>query len=122
MGNSGRRDATWREQKEKPWGYERPVTVFRGLHLKELFFKKGKSSSLHFHEQKEELLYVVYGEAQFQLGEDELRLEPGDWVHIQPGQNHRIRPLKDTLILEIGTQMFGDIKRLEDEYNRPKQE
>lgn len=109
-------------RKEKPWGYERPIAIFRGLHLKELFFKEGKMSSLHYHENKDELMYVVYGQIRLRRNEDVMIMQPGDTAHIQPGQHHRIMPLEDTLILEMGTQMFGDVKRLEDEYRRNKEE
>ena len=49
-------------------------------------------------------------------------LTAGDTLNITPGQQHRIYPIKDTLILELGTRMFGDVIRIADEYNRPHEE
>jgi len=110
------------EKKEKPWGYERPVGVFRGIFLKELFLREGTVGSLHYHQEKEEFFYVVRGRLKVILEGKEHLLSPGDTLHIGPGQKHRIIPLKDSLILEIGTRMFGDVIRVSDEYGRPSRE
>jgi mannose-6-phosphate isomerase-like protein (cupin superfamily) len=110
------------EKKEKPWGYERAVASFRGIFLKELFFRAGKISSLHFHETKDELFYIARGQVKVLLENREVRLGPGDIIHIRPGQRHRILPLRDTLILEVSSRLFGDVRRIEDPYNRPDRE
>jgi mannose-6-phosphate isomerase-like protein (cupin superfamily) len=110
------------EKKEKPWGHERAVAEFHGLFLKELFFRAGKASSLHYHEKKNELFYIARGLVEIVLDDQEVQLAPGDTIHIRPGQRHRIVPLKDTLILELGTRMFGDVHRIEDAYHRPSYE
>jgi mannose-6-phosphate isomerase-like protein (cupin superfamily) len=109
-------------KREKPWGYERPICEFRGVFLKELFIRKGTISSLHFHEHKDELFYIVRGSIKVLLDETETLMGPGDTLRISPGRPHRIIPLEDSLILELGTRMFGDIFRLEDKYQRAKQE
>jgi len=110
------------EQKEKPWGYERPLAEFQGLFLKELFLRKGKSSSRHYHEEKDEFFYIVKGQVRVLLADKELLLTAGDTLHIPPGQEHRIEPIKDTLILELGTRMFGDVIRVADDYDRARRE
>jgi len=119
-------DADWDvplgEKKEKPWGYERPVGVFRGVFLKELFLRGGRVGSLHYHQEKDELFYVVRGRLKVMLEGREHLLSAGDTLHIAPGQRHRIIPLEDSLILELGTRMFGDVIRVEDEYGRPARE
>jgi mannose-6-phosphate isomerase-like protein (cupin superfamily) len=109
-------------KKEKPWGYERSVGEFRGIFLKELFFRAGKTSSLHYHEAKDELFYVARGRVKILLEDHEVQLGPGDTICIHPGQRHRIIPVKDTLILEVSTRLFGDIQRIEDPYHRPNRE
>lgn len=110
------------ERKEKPWGHERAIAEFRGLFLKELFFRAGKASSLHYHEKKDELFYIARGLVKIVLDDHEVKLGPGDTIRIHPGQRHRIVPLKDTLILEVSTRLFGDIQRIEDTYHRPNHE
>lgn len=111
-----------KQRKDKPWGYERPLAEFRGVFLKELFFHKGKVGSLHYHKEKDEFFYIVRGEIRVRLNEQEVVLTAGDTLHIAPGQQHRIYPIKDTLILELGTRMFGDVIRIADEYERPQEE
>ena len=110
------------KKKEKPWGYERPIAVFQGVFLKELFLRKGKVGSLHFHEEKDEMFYLVSGHLKVILEDKEHELTPGDTLHISPGQQHRIIPQEDSLILELGTRMFGDVIRIADEYHRPSRE
>ncbi|MFX1300471.1 MAG: cupin domain-containing protein [Promethearchaeota archaeon] len=110
------------KQKEKPWGYERPLAEFRGIFLKELFLRKGKPSSLHYHEEKDEFFYIAKGQVRVLLADRELVLAAGDTLHIPPGQEHRIDPIQDTLILELGTRMFGDVIRVADDYDRAKRE
>lgn len=110
------------ERKKKPWGYERPLAEFQGIFLKELFLQKGTMSSLHFHEKKEELFYIVEGRVKVQLDQKEMILDTGDFLKIPAGSHHRLQPLQDTVILEVGTRMFGDVIRIADEYKRPTRE
>jgi mannose-6-phosphate isomerase-like protein (cupin superfamily) len=110
------------QRKEKPWGYERPIAEFQGIHLKELFLRQGTISSLHYHEEKDEFFYIVKGQVQVLLADKKILLRAGDTLRIPPGQQHRIQPLEDTLILELGTKMFGDVVRIADEYNRAERE
>jgi mannose-6-phosphate isomerase-like protein (cupin superfamily) len=109
-------------KKKKPWGYERPLAEFQGVFLKELFLRKGHTSSLHFHKEKDEFFYIVQGQVRVRLADTTIELKAGDTLRITPGQVHRIQPIEDTLILELGTQMFGDVTRIEDEYDRPANE
>lgn len=123
MGKQSRdNEVSFGEQKEKPWGYERPIAEFQGLFLKELFLRKGKSSSRHYHEEKDEFFYIVKGQVRVLLADKEVFLAAGDTLHIPPGQEHRIEPIQDTLILELGTRMFGDVIRVADDYNRVRRE
>ncbi|MFX1318856.1 MAG: cupin domain-containing protein [Promethearchaeota archaeon] len=116
------REVPYGEKKEKPWGYERPLAEFQGIFLKELFLRKDTATSLHYHEKKDELFYIVKGKLRVVLGEKETTLYQGDTLHIPPGQQHRLAPLEDTLILELGTRMFGDVVRITDNYGRPSHE
>ncbi len=121
MGNPGN-EVPLGDQKEKPWGFERPIARFRGLNIKELFFKKGKVSSLHYHKEKDEIFYIISGRIRITINDEEVLLKASQTIHIPPGNNHQFHPLEDTLILEVSTRMFGDIVRLADEYGRPRVE
>jgi mannose-6-phosphate isomerase-like protein (cupin superfamily) len=109
-------------KREKPWGYERPIGEFRGIFLKELFIRKGSKSSLHYHAHKDEFFYLVKGKITVLVEDKEILMTPGDSLRITPGQQHRIIPQEDSLILELGTRMFGDVTRVADDYQRPKSE
>jgi mannose-6-phosphate isomerase-like protein (cupin superfamily) len=123
MGNSEvPEEIPFGQKKEKPWGYERPLAKFQGIFLKELFLQKGCSSSLHFHKEKDEFFYIVSGRVRIHIADNQTELAAGDTLHIAPGQPHRIEPLQDTLILEMGTRMFGDVTRIANDYNRPSHE
>lgn len=123
MGNTSKEvDVPLGQKKEKPWGYERPLTRFQGINLKELFFKANQQSSKHYHKEKDELLYIVYGQVRVLVGEKEVLLLAGDIIHIPPDQPHRICGEHESLLLEVSTRMFGDVFRLEDDYNRASQE
>ncbi|MFX0168691.1 MAG: cupin domain-containing protein [Candidatus Hodarchaeota archaeon] len=110
------------QKKEKPWGYERPLAKFQGIFLKELFLRKEHTTSLHYHEEKDEFFYIVSGQVRVHLEDQQIELVAGDTLQIAPGQPHRIQPIQDTLILELGTCMFGDVVRIVDSYNRPSRE
>jgi mannose-6-phosphate isomerase-like protein (cupin superfamily) len=120
MGNPS--EVLFGEKKQKPRGYERPLGEFRGLKLKELFFHQGMASSLHYHTKKDEIFYIVLGRIRLIYGDKDEVFEPGETVQIPPGMRHQFYPLEDTLILEVSTQMYGDIVRIEDAYNRPSEE
>jgi mannose-6-phosphate isomerase-like protein (cupin superfamily) len=120
LGNS--REVPYGEKKEKPWGYERPLAEFQGVFLKELYLRKDTASSFHYHEKKDEFFYIVQGKLRVVLGEKETTLKQGDTLHIPSRKQHRLYPLEDTLILELGTRMFGDVVRINDDYDRPSRE
>ena len=76
---------------------------------KKIFFKKGNSSSLHFHCQKTETYFIHSGKLFLRLkagqGEDRFFVvEPGQAVQITPGLMHQAGGLEDTVIIEISTR------------------
>jgi quercetin dioxygenase-like cupin family protein len=50
----------------------------------------GFSTGLHVHRVQEETFYVLEGECQWQIGEQQVRAEPGTYVFIPPGVPHNI--------------------------------
>jgi len=50
----------------------------------------GKSSRLHLHPVAEESYYILRGEAQIRVGDEECALTPGQVVLIPPGKVHQI--------------------------------
>lgn len=48
------------------------------------------SEHLHYHEQAQQLFYILSGEAIFELEEKQIHLAPGETIHIPPGMSHKI--------------------------------
>ncbi|RLI88319.1 MAG: cupin [Candidatus Altiarchaeales archaeon] len=103
---------------EKPWGREIWYAHEREYAGKILEIKKGFRSSLQYHEKKKETMYVLEGEIRIIKKDGELTLKEGESVTINPGEMHRIVPLRDSKILESSTPELDDVIRVEDDYNR----
>jgi mannose-6-phosphate isomerase-like protein (cupin superfamily) len=115
------------EQVHKPWGHEEIFALVEGAYVgKLLFVKAGESLSLQYHHVKDETIALVSGRVEIDLGtsQDTLRaakLSAGDSVHVLPGMLHRLRAIKDSVLVEASTADPGwreDIVRLEDRYGR----
>jgi len=111
---------------EKPWGWEillsppkSPVTA-KILHL-----NADSRFSLQYHEEKEEILILVRGEAKLILGEikevgelkEEIMVEECGYF-IPKGLVHRCLGITDCDIFESSTPETGTTVRLEDDYHR----
>lgn len=55
----------------------------------------GFSTGLHVHRVQEETFYVLEGECRWQIGEQQVRAEPGTYVFIPPGVPHNIANASD---------------------------
>ena len=108
---------------EKPWGFEVDLGIFNGTHVKLIRIRKGERTSYHYHKKKHERLTLLSGTAIIEYGgffeenRDEDYLIPYQHFRVVKTENHRIRALTDTLILELADGK--DISyRLEDDYGR----
>jgi oxalate decarboxylase/phosphoglucose isomerase-like protein (cupin superfamily) len=108
----------------KPWGYELifvpPDSPVMG---KILHINKGARFSLQYHDQKEEILCLLKGEAKITIEDEEgnlqeLPMEPKKGYRIRPFQKHRVAGVTDCDILEASTPEKGNTYRLEDDYGR----
>ena len=130
----------------KPWGHEIWLASYYNdskYALKEIFIKSSYSSSIQFHEKKEETNYIQSGEGFLLLSEKpidiekfkknnysneeiqliiknlkEIKLEKGIVFHIKVGFVHRVISLTDLLMIEASTLELDDIFRLKDATNR----
>ena len=108
---------------EKPWGREIWVAVTDKYALKIIEFKKGSRSSLQYHKQKHEHIYVDSGIAQMEWQNDQgqmetLILKAGDVVENKPGRKHRTTALEDVRFIEVSTPQMDDVVRVEADYTR----
>ncbi len=76
---------------------------------------KGRKCSWHFHEVKDEVLYVQSGRVVLSYSNqdsivdaDEIVLERGDSFRIRPNLRHQMSALEDSEIFEISTTHFDD--------------
>lgn len=108
---------------EKPWGRELWIAHTDKYALKIIEVNKGTRSSLQYHVQKHEHLYVDRGLLQIEW-EDEtgqmqtLQLKPGDVIENKPGRKHRVLALENVRLIEVSTPELDDVVRVEDDYHR----
>jgi mannose-6-phosphate isomerase len=107
---------------DKPWGYEliwAHTTRYVG---KILHIKKGESLSYQYHRVKDETVRLLSGILEMDLETDgiksNIRLNPGDCLHITPGMKHRMVAVEECDVLEVSTPELDDVVRLEDRYGR----
>jgi mannose-6-phosphate isomerase-like protein (cupin superfamily) len=108
---------------EKPWGRELWIAHTDKYALKIIEFKKGTRSSLQYHEQKHEHIYVDDGSLQVEWENDAgemktLVLNPGDVVENKPTRKHRVTAIEDCRLIEVSTPELDDVVRVEDDYSR----
>ena len=107
---------------EKPWGREIWVAHTDKYALKIIEFKKGKRSSLQYHVNKVEHIYVDSGV----LKADEMidgklvstLYRAGSIIYNPAGKQHRIEALEDVRLIEVSTPELDDCVRVEDDYGR----
>jgi mannose-6-phosphate isomerase len=96
----------------KVWGYEHWL-VNRDYCGKMLHLDRGKQCSLHYHERKDETIFVMSGRVRLELGDAVMVLCAGDSQHVGAGTKHRFAGLDHSVILEISTHDDNDTVRLE---------
>jgi mannose-6-phosphate isomerase len=104
----------------KPWGWEQIVSDEQGtVLLKRIVVAEGESTSLQYHEHKDEVQIALYGEGPQIFGvATESFLDPAHFreVHIKPNIVHRSTGPSD--VFEASTFHPNDVVRLEDNYGR----
>ena len=106
----------------KPWGYEIIWAHTDRYVGKILHINKGESLSYQYHVVKDETIRLLSGTLDLDLESDgergQLRLAPGESLHIVPGMKHRMIAVEDCDVLEVSTPELDDVVRLEDRYGR----
>lgn len=103
---------------KKPWGREIWLAAEKEYAGKILEIRKGSRTSLHYHKFKKETMYVLEGELKLIHSGGEIIVREGECILLEPGNIHRIVPLKDLKIIEISTPQLDDVVRIEDDYGR----
>ena len=107
---------------DKPWGYERIICLTEKYLTKELYIMKDFSTSLHYHEQKDETLHCQKGECLVEIENNgrirSKMLKGNDTLRIKPKVKHRIVALENSILLEYSTPHPVDTVRVEEYYGR----
>ena len=108
---------------EKPWGREIWIAHTDKYALKIIEFHQGSRSSLQYHVEKHEHIYVDAGKLQIERENDRGQMETlllcsGDVVENMPGRKHRVTALEDVRLIEVSTPELDDVVRVEDDYDR----
>ncbi len=112
-----------RESDERPWGRYEVLEEQPGFKVKVLEVKPGERLSLQRHSRRGEHWVVVEGIADVVCGENEMKLNKGEHLHIPPETNHRLgnssqQPLK-LVEVQLGEYLGeDDIVRISDDYER----
>jgi mannose-6-phosphate isomerase len=114
-------------RQDKPWGHELIFAAVDGKYAgKIISVTAGHSLSLQYHQEKDETISVLSGEALMEYGpaSDALaqqRFGPGDTIRLPAGVLHRVTAITDLTFAEASTAAPGwreDVVRLEDKYGR----
>jgi len=109
----------YQKKVEKPWGYELILTTDDSpVTGKILHLKAGSRFSYQYHEQKEEILTLVKGQAKIIIEGEEFLMQLNFGYHVKPLVKHRVRAISDIDIFEVSTPEKGKTIRLEDDYQR----
>ena len=103
---------------ERPWGTEELLEKNNWYAVKRIFLKAGEKSSLQYHNDKIETIYVLSGRLDFEHNGIMRTMQENDWVQVNPGEIHRMNGVEDTWILEAQSPHLLDVVRLEDRYGR----
>ena len=107
----------------KPWGHELWLELNQFYAYKVIHMKKGNQSSLQMHDMKIEANYVIDGEAEVLLEDDNGKLQShifskgSGWV-VPRKRKHRVIAKTDYTALEVSTPHLDDVIRFEDDTNR----
>lgn len=107
----------------KPWGKEEWIELNDVYCYKRIYINKGYKTSFQYHNFKKETNYIISGQAEVWLENDEGVIEKkimneGDYFNVTPPKKHRVIALTDIIMQEVSTPEVDDVIRINDEFNR----
>ncbi|OXS79120.1 sugar phosphate nucleotidyltransferase [Domibacillus enclensis] len=93
---------------ERLWGWSRTLDYAKYEDGEEMVTKricilKGKNSTYHYHNLRDEVWTIVRGEGELALDDSLVRVKAGDIVHLPAGKKHGIRAIKELEFIEVQT-------------------
>lgn len=107
----------------KPWGREEWMELNDRYCYKRIYINAGHKTSYQYHNFKRETNYIISGEAEVWLENDNGVLEKkvmkaGEFFNVSPPKKHRVIALTDIILQEVSTPEVDDVIRIEDDANR----
>lgn len=107
----------------KPWGKEVWLELNDRYCYKRIYINAGYKTSYQYHNFKIETNYIIAGEAEVWLENDEGVVEKklmkaGDYFNVKPPKKHRVIALTDIILQEVSTPEVDDVIRINDEFAR----
>lgn len=108
---------------QRPWGTYATLKEESGYKVKRITVRPGESLSLQYHHHRAEHWVVVQGLALVQVGDREMRTEPGQYRYIPVKEKHRLSNIgtEELVLIEVQCGSYlgeDDIVRLADTYGR----
>jgi choline kinase/mannose-6-phosphate isomerase-like protein (cupin superfamily) len=107
----------------KPWGREIWLELNDKYCYKRIEINGGCKTSFQLHKFKLETNYIIRGNAEVWLENDEgtvevFQMKEGDYFTVLPGRKHRVIAVTDVILQEVSTPEVDDVIRINDEFNR----
>lgn len=107
----------------KPWGKEEWLELNDAYCYKRIYINAGYKTSFQYHQFKKETNYIISGEAEVWLENDEGVVEKkimkgGEFFNVTPPKKHRVIAITDIILQEVSTPHVDDVFRINDEFNR----
>jgi mannose-6-phosphate isomerase-like protein (cupin superfamily) len=93
---------------KKVWGRERIICNTPLYCGKILYLSKGYRCSIHHHQKKDEVFYILKGKVLLEAGGKSYAMEVGDAIRIIPYLKHRFTGITYAEILEFSTHDHPD--------------
>lgn len=103
---------------DKPWGYEKILINTDKYLTKELFLFEGYQTSFHYHDQKDETMFIVGGSGYIEFQDHKEHFGRNDAIRIEPKVPHTIVATENTVLHEVSTPHINDTVRIKDFYER----
>ncbi|PIU15015.1 MAG: glucose-1-phosphate adenylyltransferase [Hadesarchaea archaeon CG08_land_8_20_14_0_20_51_8] len=101
---------------DKPWGYEKLLSLTKESMEKELYIMAGYKTSFHYHKQRDETLNITSGAGYVEFEGRREKFKKGSAIPIKPSTPHTIVATENTLIREVSTPHPEDVVRIKDFY------
>lgn len=107
----------------KLWGAETWLHLNEYYCYKRILIKAGYKTSFQYHENKVETNYIISGEAEVWLEDDNGKIQiymmkEGDYFTVNPPKKHRVIAITDVILQEVSTPHVDDVIRINDEFGR----